>query len=165
MSTYVLKHKPSSLKQALEDLHRMGIEAFAPMEYRRVRENRHRKTKTAKAFPALPGYVFVTCDVRTLYAHGVHAKGIAYVLGCEGRPLALPEAERLALVSLHQDRPSIPVARGLSPGDKVMITDGPFAGKLAKVSRVENTKLVRVLADWLGSLSAITIAADKLEAA
>lgn len=85
------------------------------------------------------------------------------VVGVLGDPPArLPVAELAALHAMHGQTRAVPVQRGLAVGDKVLVKDGPLAGTVTTVTRVDRGH-VSVLQKFLGSHRVVEIKETALE--
>ena len=122
MPWYVARTKPRKELQAAATLTQRGIQVYLPT----LRKHKPRAGRRDWE-PLFPGYLFAGLDVpsdRWLAARS--APDVAYFLGEQGRPTALPEAfipELMARVELANHRGGSP---RFKPGERVIITDGPF---------------------------------------
>lgn len=150
---YVLKTKPRAEEKVCAVLIGRQVEVYLP------------KVKAPRATPAagrrealFPGYVFAHIDVRLdEWVKTRSAPGVAYVLGCEGKPSPVPEAvidavrKRLeACGGEMRPRPG--------RGDRVAIIGGPLRG----LEAVFDTELTgggrsRVLLSILGRLTPLSL--------
>lgn len=124
---YVVKAKPRQEEQVSAVLGLRGIEVFLPELA--VWTGGPRPGAAPRLEPLFPGYLFARLDLRTpewLTARA--APGVAYFLGAEGVPSAVPDD----LVEGVRARAEAQRRRGwrtpFQAGDRVLIASGPLVG-------------------------------------
>ena len=155
---HILRVSPCSEFRVRDELHRMGLLAYVPVEFQTSRFGRG-KEGIRKA-PVVRGYVFAAIQ-------DWHAlRAIREVKGavCIGdRPAALTGAQTAALELLSR-----PLARanrsGWSPGDIAKVRKGAWAEFEAVVREVKRGKVVATV-HLFGRPMDVTLAAEQLEAA
>jgi transcriptional antiterminator RfaH len=133
MAWYALRSKPNKEEAVWRELHARGFEAFYPRIRVKPVNPRARKVK-----PYFPGYLFVQANLHSVgqavFSWLPFAQGL---VSFDGEPAAVP-AELLGAIRLHVDEMNASSSQGfetrrgyadsLKEGDKVVISDGPFAG-------------------------------------
>lgn len=154
----ILKVAPCREFKVRDELHRMGMLAYVPVEFQSSRFGKG-KEGIRKA-PVVRGYVFA--KVTDWFA----LKAVKEVKGavCIGeRPATLTTAQTAALELLS--RPLERANRsGWSPGDKVKVKRGAFAELEAVVSEIRKGKVV-VVTEMFGKPMTVALPAKQLEAA
>ena len=182
MIWHILTTAPQREFAAQDALRRLGLSTMIPVEYRwhdaRKAGHAAKKGKTEKevrAHPLWPRYVFVGCDRfqtpwREIY--DLNHAGRPLVTGAlyrNGMPYALSHTERLHIGQLTDvAKPQVPPdpSRRLYPGDKVRITDGPFAGYVATIHKTaKNGESIRVMVALFQSRAEATVPVAMVEAA
>ncbi|MCL5265309.1 MAG: hypothetical protein M1343_09000 [Chloroflexi bacterium] len=150
---YVMKTKPHAERQVAQILDSRQITAFLPLLKRR------------RPFePLFPGYLFLKIDCQTdEYLRTRSAPGVSYILNAEGIPIPVMEG----LIEEIRRRVDLenclgPAAR-LMPGDRVMVTAGPFRDIEAIFDRALTPRgRCLVLLRILGRLTRVQIDAEYL---
>ena len=119
---YVAKIKVQKENALVSFLSQCGVQVFLP----KIISPGHNGGRLQALFPT---YLFCYLDPESgMWPRVRWAPGMSYFLGCEGEPEPVPQA----LVDYLQQRvtqwndPSC--SRLLSSGDRVVVTEGPFAG-------------------------------------
>lgn len=136
---YVLRTRSRHEKTVNTQLIERKVETFLPL----VERWSHWKDRRMKiAFPLFPGYCFARFSlVERLRV--LSAVGVAGIIGTNGRPEPVPDAEidaiqQLAATTLHYDPHPF-----LTEGMDVEVTRGPLAGIRGKLLRKDRaTRLV-----------------------
>ena len=136
---YVLRTRSRHEKTVNTQLIERKVETFLPL----VERWSHWKDRRKKiAFPLFPGYCFARFSlVERLRV--LSAVGVAGIIGTNGRPEPVPDAEidaiqQLAATTLHYDPHPF-----LTEGMDVEVTRGPLAGIRGKLLRKDRaTRLV-----------------------
>ena len=122
MSWYVARTKPRKELQAAATLTQRGIQVYLPTLCKHKPRAGRRDWE-----PLFPGYLFAGLDVHSdQWLMARSAPDIAYFLGQQGRPTALPEGfitELMSRVELANRKDWSP---RFKPGERVIITHGPF---------------------------------------
>jgi transcriptional antiterminator RfaH len=120
---YVVYCKPREEARAWENLHRQGFTCYLPTL--RVEKRRHGRPVRAEE-PLFPRYLFIQLDeVEQNWAPIRSTRGVLGLVRFHDDPLPVPEevVERIqAQLTVEQS-----LVRGLAPGDRVCMTEGPFA--------------------------------------
>lgn len=146
---YALRSKPRKEDVVWRQLHSAGYEVLYP----RLRVHPvNPRSRTVK--PYFPGYMFVKVDLDTVglstFQWMPHAIGL---VSFDGVPATVPDnlihaiAKRVEEITASGGE----LFDGLKPGDKVRISDGPFAGYEAIFdTRLPGSERVKVLLQILG---------------
>ena len=163
LSWYVAQLKSGGLASAALNLHRQGIEVFAP---RIVSDQPGRYGVKTVVRPLVPGYLFVMSTRPEQLRAANHTLGVRRILASANGaslPRPLPEAFVDALRA-ECDRDGIVQARGrLEPGDRLAVVSGPLRGLGAEVLTLSEDGRVKVLLDLLGRPVIAEVARQQLD--
>ena len=156
---YALRSKPRKEDVVWRQVQTQGIEVFYPRLKVTPVNPRSRKQR-----PYFPGYMFVQVDLEKM---GLSAfKWMPHTLGLVSfgdEPAIVPEH---LVHAIKQRVDEISAAGGelfdgLTPGDKVTISDGPFAGYEAIFdARISGSERVRVLLELLNDQRQVPLELD-----
>jgi transcription antitermination factor NusG len=122
MSWYVARTKPTKEQEAAAALRQRGVEVYLPI----LRKSKPRPGRRDWE-PFFPCYLFASLEVPSdTWLAARCAPYVAYFLGHQGQPTALPEGLMPALtarVELANGHGGLP---GFKRGERVIITHGPF---------------------------------------
>ena len=178
MDTIIALTPPQRELEAVDCLKRHGYDAWTPVEYRwRSIGPLRKRRKEVRPYPMLPRYVFVALPPSASF---YHLRAIAFptptphrahpviagYLERDGMPATLTSTEAATLRRISTDAPprSIPLNRGFSPGEQVLIVDGPFKGWTTRVDRISRKRASCTL-EFFGSTRVIEFELIQLEAA
>lgn len=140
-----------------------GIESFLPLiPVKKVWSDR---VKTIYQ-PVFASYVFVKIDLNTEKIRVLQTPGAHHLLSVAGVPLPVPEEDiNLVRIFVNQfpERLQIRNEEKMEPGNKVLITGGPFKGYRAIVLRKINSVTVKVAIAGIQSSVAIDIDPESIE--
>lgn len=154
---FALQVKSRSEYQVASILRAKGYEEFLPAR------NAKKKGLASQA-PLFPGYVFCRMN---LHAHGlvVTTPGVIRIVGFGGRPVAIDPEEIHSIQLIVKSGVPTCVLRGLHPGDRVCITEGPLQGAIGVLTSIRGqrrfvvslemmmrTVTVEVNPDWIDTL-------------
>lgn len=130
---FVLQVAPRSERRVASVLEYKGYQPLAPTYLSRRRWSDRIKTLEE---PLFPGYVFVRTGGIT---SGLMCStpGVVRLLSCGGRPSPVPDCEIDAVRSLARLGQPVPVPY-CAVGQKVRITDGPFAGIVGIIREISS---------------------------
>lgn len=154
----ILRVAPCSEFRVRDELHRMGLLAYVPVEFQTSRFGKG-KEGIRKA-PVVRGYVFATVTDWLALRRVKEVKG-AVCIGDRPATLTAPQTAALELLSRPLQRAN---RSGWSPGDKVKVKRGAFAELEAVVSEIKKGKVV-VVTSLFGKQMEVTVPAKQLEAA
>ena len=124
---YVVYTRPQHEKKVAEQLTRLGIENFLPMIRTLRLWSDRRKYINA---PLFPSYVFVKLEDRLSYFRSLDTSGVLYFVK-NGKEIAgIDEPTIFGIRNIISNAPGdITVsAEYFSPGEKLVICEGPFTG-------------------------------------
>lgn len=137
MTWTILLTTPQSEFRVRDELHRRGLSAYVPVEFRWARG----KAKRIMRSPVIPGYVFAEVhrwtdlgpDANGRLVDGLRTRPALLI---EGRPASMSVNAVVALQALSQ--PLTKVARGsrLNIGDRIKIKLGALTDLQADVARI-----------------------------
>ncbi len=155
---FIAKSKPQKETWLNTSLTHLGVEVFFP------RIICHRRGKRILE-PLFPTYLFCRFDINTPDWPSIRwAPGLNYFLGTEGRPARIPD-DLVDYIKQRVDNWNSRESgvKQLHPGDRVMITNGPFAGLEGIFERyVSSRQRCRVLLQVVGRLSPVEISEGDL---
>ena len=150
MSTawYVVRSKPNKEEFFWSQLMAHRIETFYPCVQAKAVNPRARKVKAY-----FPGYLFVHVDLECVNASLLHwMPGSAGLVTFDSIPASVPD-NLITIIHRKVDDYNHTVCQplqGIQPGDRVKITDGPFAGQEAIFDNCKTgSERVRVLINIL----------------
>ena len=156
---YALRSKPRKEEVVWRQVHMRGIEVFYPQLRVQPVNPRARKKK-----PYFPGYMFVQVDIdevgMSAFRWMPHSMGL---VSFGDEPAIVPDH---LIHSIKRRIDEITAAGGelfdgLSPGDKVVIHDGPFAGYEAIFdARIPGSERVKVLLQLLNDKRQLPVELD-----
>lgn len=156
---YATHMRANREKQVAEQLARRSVEHFLPL-YQSVRRWKDRKVQLQ--LPLFPGYVFVRLALRDRL-QVLQIPGVVRLVGFDGTPTSLPEAEiealRTSLISgiCAEPHPYLAVGR------RMRIVSGPFQGQEGILSRKKNCVRVVISLDLIMRSIAVEIDPAVLE--
>ena len=159
---FLAQFKPNSHNIAERNLTRQGFRTFLPM---REETKRARGKFITQMRPLFPGYLFVALDMLQGGWRAVNSTyGITRLvsLGKEPAPVPIELVRQLMLRCDHEGKLLPP--KLLSPGDKVMMTSGPFTDFVATIERMAPDRRVYVLLEMLGAQTRVAVSAEHLRA-
>lgn len=156
---YALRSKPRKEEVVWRQVHTRGIEVFYPRLRVQPVNPRARKQK-----PYFPGYMFVRVDIdevgMSAFKWMPHAMGLV----CFGEEPAIVPDHLIHSIQRRIDEITAAGGElfdGLSPGDKVLIHDGPFAGYEAIFdARIPGSERVKVLLQLLNDKRQLPVELD-----
>lgn len=139
-----------ALKESLVavNLRRQGFEAYLP-RYRKTR--RHARRTDVVLAPLFPRYLFVQMDPAVQRWRSVNGTmGVSYLLCDDAGPIQIPDA----LVESIMDREQGGIVQVEPPrfkkGQKLCVTEGPFADLEGLFECIDDQQRVVLLLDFMG---------------
>lgn len=153
--------KPRREVEAAEQLERQGFTTFLP----RVRARRRVRGQWRELVePMFPRYLFLRAtpgldDLRPIRS----TRGVIGLVRFGGEPRPAPEALIVELQRLcSATHGALDLPEPLTPGSRVRILEGPFAGYEAELLSQDGRHRARVLLEMLGKFHAVQMPVDIL---
>lgn len=147
---YVVQTRPRDEATALFHLNRQGFEGYLP---RFLKRRRHARKVDLTPSPLFPGYLFVAIDLAAARWRSIHGTIGVSRLVCQGEnPAPLPEGI-VEQIQEREDDSGWVVLRpidSLNKGQKVEISEGPFAELMGIFEALDSKERVIVLLNLLG---------------
>lgn len=179
MAWYVVRTNIKCEEKAERNLRRAGFSTYSPMA-RLERFNKRRKVWVETELRLMPRYLFVETSGEVPWYILRACEGVEKVLGADGTPCRLHDAEEKALRDvmaaeadlLFDTTRAAKIRRGeigktkrdtvrmrFPVGTPIRITDGPFAQFFAQVTNVTGKGKLQALVMIFGHLSPVEIPA------
>jgi transcriptional antiterminator RfaH len=161
MNWYVIHTKPRQEQRALLNLEQQGYECFLPLL---ATEKLQQGALTVVNEPLFPRYVFVRLDTgESARSWGPirSTKGVSRLVTFGTEPAKAPESliETLRTQSkIMSEQPQ----RLFSPGQRLLVTDGPFSGIEAVYQMSDGESRVMVLIELLSKPTQLKVAPASL---
>ena len=138
-----------------------GVEVYVPTTSVRRRVT----MREAAIEPLFPGYLFARLDIDSdAWLLTRSAPGIAYFLGSDGEPSALPDELIVAIQLRTDDRAAARRVIPFRQGESVLIKNGPFAGIEAVFDGcLSGRGRVRVLLEIVQRIVPVTVDVHQLD--
>lgn len=147
---YAVQTQPHREQLAAEQLARQEFSVFYPRQRKTVRHARRLLEKQVGYFPS---YIFVSLDLAHDRWRAVNGTfGVRALVMCGDRPAAAPAGFIESLQSNVDDDGCLGAGSYLSQGDRVVMLNGPFAGIVGALDRIEGGARVRILIDLMGGV-------------
>lgn len=161
-SWYAIQTKPRRERMLTAALDRAGLETYCP----RIRQRRRRQGRAFYEEATLfPGYLFVRLRFPEEYGRIRWTPGLVRVITSGGSPVQigeemLAEIRRLERIGLRHRLH----ARALTPGARVRIVEGPFAGFEGSVqAHLNGGERIRILLELFRRQAALDCDPDLLQ--
>jgi len=151
--------KPNQAKKAEANLMRQGFDIFAP----RIKITKRQQNRFIHRFDLFyPGYIFVQVNAASDDARRVRSTyGVSSIVRVGDRIGEIPDAFIAEMRSrTHEMHNQASV--DLTPGQKVEIARGPFAGLVAELIRLDASQRVKCLFELMSGKVSISLDADDL---
>ena len=160
MTWHILLTQPQAEFKVRDDLHRRGIWALVPVEFRLGKGKDQRLLKR----PVLPGYCFAAIENWSILDRmdGLRSRPVMML---DGLPAALSQREVNALEVLSRPLAAIRAPRKLRPGDRIKIKVGAFADLSACVDRITKQGKAVAIVELFGRPSPVVLNRNEYEAA
>lgn len=157
LAWFIVRTKPQRETYAKKNLELRQLRVFLP----RVIEFTHEEADLQKrrAAPLFPGYLFVWMQFPLDYYRVIWAPGVRDIVGLGSGPIPISE-DAVEAIRCRCDTSGIVrmLAAPWTPGDRVEIPTGPFAGLLATVVTVmPRRKRIKLLIDFLAQQTPVEV--------
>ena len=160
---YLAQLKPNAVEVARRNLGAQKFPVFIPTQLETRRLRGQFRTVSRLLFP---GYIFVSLNPKEGRWRAINSTpGVTRLVAFGGVPAAVPcgLVEQIAL-GCDADGQLLPPDT-LEPGDRVVVSSGPFAGILAEVERSTDERRVWILLELMGQTARIQVRQDSLKRA
>ena len=148
MHWYLVHTKPRLEKCALENLERQNFRCYLPML---ATEKLRKGQLTLVDEPLFPRYLFIQLEnglTSPSWSPIRSTKGVSRLVNFGSEPAKVPDALVDALMAHETGLRDKPVAL-FTPGDRVQVTQGPFAGVEGIYQMTEGERRVMVLIELM----------------
>lgn len=157
---YCVLTQPRREAWAFENLARQGFRGWLPLLSRTVRHARRVQTVKSALFPR---YGFVALDLARDRWRAVNGTfGVVGLLMEEDRPRPVPPGVVEHLQALTGEDGTVRYGLEVAPGQRVRVLAGPFADRLATVTRLDEKGRVALLLEILGAERLVVMAREEL---
>ncbi|MEQ8228922.1 MAG: transcription termination/antitermination NusG family protein [Rhodospirillales bacterium] len=148
MNWYVVYTHAQKEAVAQQHLTNQGFEAYLPRYNRRCR---HARRVYSVMAPLFPRYLFVRMDPKTQRWRSINGTiGVSYLLSEGPEPLPIDKAV-IDAIRAHEDRGLVQIAPpAFAKGQKLCVTDGPFADIEGLFECVDDQQRVVLLLEFMG---------------
>ncbi|MCC5982886.1 MAG: transcriptional activator RfaH [Rhodobacteraceae bacterium] len=158
---FLAQFKPNSHAIAARNLARQRFRTFLPL-HEETRRARGRFVTQLR--PLFPGYIFVALDLAQGGWQKVNStQGVTRLVSLGKTPNRVPDALVDQLMRRCDSDGKLLPSAAFSPGDKVVLTGGPFADFVATVESIAPERRVYVLLDLMGTATRVAVSAAHLQ--
>ena len=157
---YVIHTHPKQEDRAVSNLRVLGIPIFNP----KIRGRRYNQFVIAPTYvirPLFPRYIFAQFRINDLYHKIRFTRGVYSVVSFGDGPTPIDEGIITLIQSNIKEDGFVKIYEDISPGDKVIVKDGPlknFAGIFER--EMKDTDRVRILLETVSYQAHIEIERD-----
>jgi transcriptional antiterminator RfaH len=124
---FIVNTKPKQEFVAEKNLKCLGVEAYLPVYFKKVKKN---KEKLEVIAPLFSGYMFANFSINKFYHKVKYTRGVKMVLG-NNEYLWTIGHDRIADIQSRENNGVVILKKGIerfSRGDKILIDEGAFDG-------------------------------------
>ena len=152
---YVVQTKPNAEAMAFRNLENQDFSSFLPLQKLTLRKGTTFKTLLR---PLFPGYMFIAQDPTAGQWRKINnTRGVARLVRLAAEPTPVPPTIMEQLFARCDATGVFQQSATLVAGDAAKITQGPFAGAIAKIIEIDPNQRVHLLLDFMGQTSTVTI--------
>lgn len=160
---YLAQFKPNCQAIAERNLRRQDFEVFLPQQSV-TRRQRGRFQQVQR--PLFPGYLFVAFDPISGAWRKINAThGITRLVSFGGQPAPVPSGIIAELRARCDPSGLLQPQTNLKVGDRVRLTEGPFADFVARIEQIEPERRVWILLEVMGRPTRLEVEARAVQAA
>ncbi|MDC0063079.1 transcriptional activator RfaH [Candidatus Puniceispirillum sp.] len=157
---YLAQCKPNATHIAVRNLDNQGFKSFLPLHEGTIRKGTGFHHQIRSLFP---GYLFIQLDASEGPWRKINStRGIARLVCLGTEPSVVPDAIIAGLMARCNEMGIIQGADTLSVGNRVQVTQGPFAGFVATIADFEADARINILLDIMGQSTNVSIEATAL---
>ena len=152
---YLVHCKPNSEQMARRNPQNQHFPAFLPLQQMTCRKGTAFQTQLR---PLFPGYIFIAQDSTAGQWHKINnTRGVARLVRLAAEPTPVPQTIMDQLFARCDSTGVFQQSATLVAGDDAKITQGPFAGAIAKIIEIDPNQRAHLLLDFMGQTSTLTI--------
>ncbi len=160
---YVVQYLAHRENTAALNLKAQGFRLFFPQMMKTVR---HARKLVEKRVALFPGYMFVGLDpMRSRWRSINGTFGVARLITVEHRPTPVPRGFVEDVIDCLDENNNFHLNRGLQPGQRVRVTNGPFASIIGHIASFDDKGRARVLLEIMSGEVVTSLATAALEPA
>jgi transcription elongation factor/antiterminator RfaH len=145
-AVYTLPHREPRVQLHLRN---QGFRTFLPLVFKTIRHARRYNTVMA---PLFPRYLFVAFDLTRNRWRAINGtRRVTTLIMQEDRPAPVQFGIVETLIASSSPAGEVLLCRDVTPGDRVRLIAGPFAGQLGILQRLDGPGRVQVLLEIMGS--------------
>lgn len=158
---HLVHTKPRQETRAEHNLMTLNIETYTPM-YKARRVNQYTGEVDYRAKPLFPGYIFARFKINDLYHKVCLTRGVRSLVWFDNRPPAIDE-EVIMLIQSRQGKDGlIRIGEEISPGDEVIIKNGPLKNLAAIFERATDANRISLLLETVSYQARIIVDRDSV---
>lgn len=152
---YLVHCKPNSEQMALRNLELQDFPAFLPLQQLTRRKGTAFQSQLR---PLFPGYIFVAQNPTAGQWRKINnTRGVARLVRLAAEPTPVPLTLMDQLFARCDATGVFRQCATLVAGNDAKITQGPFAGAIAKIIEIDPNQRAHLLLDFMGQTSTLTI--------
>jgi transcriptional antiterminator RfaH len=147
---YVVYAQPHGESTAHLRLRAQGFRTFLPLHWKSIRHAHKCQTVLA---PFFPGYLFVVLDLKRDRWRAVNStRGVISLIMHQEMPLPVTSGVVETFLESSTPEGEIRFCSNMTPGSRVRLVAGPFAGQLGILRDLNRSGRIRVLIEMMGAL-------------
>lgn len=160
---YLAQFKPNCHHIAKRNLDHQGFRTFLPLQ---LESHRWRSRFVTEMRPLFSGYIFVAFDLQQGSWRAIRAtQGITRLVSFGAEPTPVP-TQVVSQLMLRCDRDGhLLPPKIVKIGDRVSVTQGPFAGFVATVEGLAADRRIGLLMEIMGTSARVSVRPTHLRAA
>jgi transcriptional antiterminator RfaH len=157
----LVQHKPNAYQMAARNLRRQGFPVFLPMQEETRRRAGRFRTVTR---PLFSGYMFTSIGADPLGVRKVNSTyGVSRLVRFGNDfPRPMPSGFMDGLFTRCDADGCLLSPEELAEGDRVRLTNGPFADFITRIEHISPDQRIWVLLDIMGQQSKVSVNHDDL---
>lgn len=124
---YVIHTHAKQEARAESNLLAWNVETFLPRYLSRHRQE-FRVDPVYTVRPLFPSYLFARFDAESMFHNIRYTRGIHSIVSISGQPASVDDTVISMIMSRQSEDGFVRLGAEISPGDDVIVRDGPFAG-------------------------------------
>jgi transcriptional antiterminator RfaH len=158
---FILQFKSNLYRQATKNLNQQGFETFLPL-FNTTSRNVSRFINSTR--PLFPGYMFITFDRAETEWHKINnTYGVSRLITFNSILKSIPTTFVDSLIKRYDSSGNLIPMVKIKKGNKVKISEGPFANFIATIEEYESDERTWILMDLMGRKTKILAPSDTLQ--